>query len=515
MIYFNICQAIVIFLIGLIIFYEVLNIYQQEHYDFSKLVLSFKSLYLKNTTMIILYIIMVFKIYVNIYHIIAILLLGLGAVFARRHYIIKLKYTKRIWRLIVTTFLLIIIPFLIIPKNHNYLLCLLIVLAPFIIYIANVINKPIEMYINKRYYQKAVQKIKEVPDLLTIGITGSFGKTTTKNILESVLSPSYLTLASPKSYNTRLGIVKTVNESLKQHTEIFICEMGAYRKGDIEAICELIVPDISVITDIGPQHLGTFKTIDNVLKTKLEIVKYQSFDKTVVLNGNNEYLRTTVIHNVKDVIYIGLDNNCQYYAKDLDITGGNLKFTIVDGCHNINIETALLGRHNVINILLAYGVIRALTKWNIKISNQEFAQRIKEMLPVEHRLEYCYRDGFHIYDDSYNANLIGVKNAIEVLDMTKTKKAIITPGIVDGGKMLKEINEEIAKDIARVFDEICLIKNASSEYISTYLHTIKQPHHIYKSFQEAYQHLKNIYVDEEISILIANDLPDNFLRRSK
>lgn len=515
MIYLSICETIVIFLIGLIIFYETLNIYQQEHYDFSKLVLSFKSLYLKNITTIILYLILLLKIYINIFHIVAILLLGLMAIGKRHLYIIKLKYTKRVLRLILTSILIMVIPFLIISKHHNYLLLISILLAPFIIYGANIINKPLEKYINYRYCQKATKKLKAIPQLLTIGITGSFGKTTTKNILENILSPSYLTISSPKSYNTLMGVVKTINESLKNHHEIFICEMGAYRIGDIEDICKLIVPDISVITDIGPQHLGTFKTIDNVLKAKLEIVKYQSYDKTIILNGNNEYLKNATIHNVKDVIYIGLDNTCQYYAKDLDVTGGNLKFTIVNGHQNIEIETKLLGRHNVINILLAYGVIQSLVKENVKISNSEFAQRIKEMAPIEHRLEYSYHDGFHIYDDSYNANITGFKNAIEVISLTKTKKVIITPGIVDSGQMLREINEEIAKAMIGVFDEICLIRNASAEYISNYLHTMKQPHYLYKSFQEAYQHLKNIYTNEEISVLIANDLPDNFLRRAK
>ena len=141
-----------------------------------------------------------------------------------------------------------------------------------LVLLGNLIAKPLLTLLNQRYIKEAKEIINANKNLKIIGITGSYGKTSTKNIVTALLEEKYITVMTPKSYNTTLGVVKTIREQIKPYTEVFVCEMGASRLKDIEDICKVVKPDISVITSIGPQHLTTFKSMDNIIKGKYEII---------------------------------------------------------------------------------------------------------------------------------------------------------------------------------------------------------------------------------------------------
>lgn len=140
-------------------------------------------------------------------------------------------------------------------------LCLILVSVNlFLDIVANVINHPMEAGINQHYINDAVRKLKSVPELTVIGVTGSYGKTSVKFYLQTLLQEKYNVLVTPESFNTPMGVVRTIRGSLKPTTEIFVCEMGARHVGDIKEICDMVHPDHGVITSIGPQHLETFLT---------------------------------------------------------------------------------------------------------------------------------------------------------------------------------------------------------------------------------------------------------------
>lgn len=187
-------------------------------------------------------------------------------------YILKLKFTSRMIRLWVTSILFITIIGIISIYINSIIYILIPLYLPIIVFLASLVNLPIEHIINNYYYKLAKQKLQSFDDLVKIGITGSFGKTSTKDILYQIISKKYLTLKTPKSYNTLMGISRTINSDLNKPMELFIVEMGTFRIGEISKLSKFVKPNIAIITQIGPQHLSTLKTEANVLKAKLEIV---------------------------------------------------------------------------------------------------------------------------------------------------------------------------------------------------------------------------------------------------
>lgn len=506
---FNILALVILYILLL---NHSLNIFQQYHYDVKKYIISLPKLYVNNKLMWVIYIVTIFSLLTSPYLTIISLILCLIVIIKPPKHIVKLKITKRIIRLVITYFVFLMF-LMLITFNHYTLFIFFNLLMPWLIICCNYLNYPIEKTINRHYIKQAKNKLCHNKSLIKIAITGSYGKTTTKNIINHILKDDYLTVATPKSYNTLLGITRTINESIKPNSEIFICELGTNHLGEIEEMTEFLNPHIACITAVGPQHLETFKSIDNVLKAKFEITKTMGFNKSLVLNGDNHLIRNKRIITIRDICYIGIDSINDIYAKDIEITKDNLTFTLVDNSNSIKIETKLLGIHNVYNILIAYGVIKALKKYNIAITLDAFSQKIKQLSPIPHRLEYHRIDNVHIYDDSYNSNLNGFKNAIDVMKLTTHPRVIITPGIVDTGKMSEKINNEIADYLVNSFDDIYLINNKMSIYYRQVLDEHKQAYYVFDSFKEAFNHFKNKYKHEEVNLLIENDLPDNFLER--
>ncbi|WP_303744173.1 Mur ligase family protein, partial [uncultured Muribaculum sp.] len=155
-----------------------------------------------------------------------------------------------------------------------------------IIMLSGILLKPVEASINRKYYNEAASILRSMPDLTVIGVTGSYGKTSTKHYLNRILSEKYDVLMTPGSYNTTMGVIRTVREMMKPYNEIFICEMGAKNIGDIKEICDLVHPSIGIVTAVGEQHLESFKTIENVQRTKFELVDSLPENGLAVINDD-------------------------------------------------------------------------------------------------------------------------------------------------------------------------------------------------------------------------------------
>lgn len=512
MLFFELFNLMAMSILYTMLLYHSLNIYQQEHYDSIKYLSTLPRLYTRHKLLYIIYLSSLFSLVLSPYHTIISLILCLIMVIKPPKYVVKLRITKRIIRLTITYVILLVLLFFI-PIRHYVLFISINLVMPLLLVICNFINLPIERLINHKYLNQAKEKLMANRNLIKIAITGSYGKTSTKNIINHILEESYLTTSTPKSYNTLLGITRTINEHIKPNTEIFVCELGTNHIGEIAEMSRFLNPHIACITEVGAQHLETFKTIDNVLKAKFEIIESMGFNKTLILNGDNKLIKNTKVITLRDIYYIGMDDTNNIYAKDINVNKDYLEFTIIDGDETIEIQTKLLGVHNVYNILIAYTVIKALRKYNIIIDKATFIKRIKTLSPISHRLEYKVIDNFHIYDDSYNSNQIGFKNAIEVMKLVNTPKVIITPGIVDNGKMGEIINQDIASKLVGVFDDIYLVKNKITRYYENVLNKANKAYYVFDSFQDAFSFFKSKYKNKEVSLLIENDLPDNFLER--
>jgi len=211
----------------------------------------------------------------------ALIIAAMGLAFSNREKAAKkpLVYTARVKRMIVTSLVLFAAMYGVSVyclttdrKNLAFLVLGLInALAPIIILLSNLINKPMEKGINARYTHEAKKMLAACPELETIGITGSYGKTGVKFYLYTILRAWTDTLVTPESYNTPMGIVKTVRGSLKPIHKIFLCEMGAKWVGDIKELCDIVHPKHGIITALGDQHLESFGSSDNIIKTKYEL----------------------------------------------------------------------------------------------------------------------------------------------------------------------------------------------------------------------------------------------------
>jgi UDP-N-acetylmuramoyl-tripeptide--D-alanyl-D-alanine ligase len=382
-------------------------------------------------------------------------------------------------------------------------LCL--VTAPWLVLFADFLNRPLEKAINNRYINEAKKIINGMPELKVIGVTGSYGKTSVKFYIEKLLSVKYNVLATPENYNTTLGVVRTIRERLRPTHEVFVCEMGARNVGDIREICELVRPKIGVITSIGPQHLESFKTVENVIKTKFELIASLPSDGTAILNMDNEYIAGHGT-NVRTVGY-GTSAG-EYKAENITYSSKGSSFT-VKGCA---FETKLIGRHNVQNVCAAIAAASILG-----IPLEKLVQPVRKLENVPHRLQLLGGGNRLIIDDAYNSNPAGAASALETLSNFDGVRILVTPGMVELGSKQYELNRELGVKAASSCDWAFIVRSK----LNTNAEAIKEGL-LSAGFEESRLTVADA-LNEAVSyadgfdtggrarvILLENDLPDNY-----
>ena len=437
---------------------------------------------------------------------------------------VPLVVTKRMIRLIVTfiivtvlfSFLLIIGVNLLaimfkrsLLANFRYaILCFCPMAVPFLILIAYYVNEPFERAVIAKYVNKCKEKLKASNNLIKIGITGSYGKTTVKEILRVILSEKYKVLATPQSYNTPLGITKTVKR-LTGEEEVFIAEMGARRVGDIKKLTEIVNPDIAIITGVVCQHLETFNKIENIKKTKYEIIENMEQGKAVFSCDNVYTLEMYKTCKIPSVLAgVNVKKKPSVYATDIVTSENGTTFNLHIGETVVECVTSLLGKHNVSNICLASAVADILG-----LSAGEISSAISRLTPIKHRLELIKSNGLTILDDSYNANPEGIKCALEVLKEFKGNKYVVTPGIVELGFMENEKNLEFGKLLSKVASGVILVGRARTLKIREGLLLNNYPTdkiYMVKDLEEAKAKVSELASIGDV-VLFENDLPDKYL----
>lgn len=440
-----------------------------------------------------------------------------------------LVFTKRVWRIYTVTTILAVACFLtaILCTLHKTdiwggyspaqvsvgTLLLITVFSWAVVILAVILLTPVEKSINMKYWKEASAILKSMPDLKVIGITGSYGKTSTKHYLDRILDEQFEVLMTPGSYNTPMGVIRTVREMMKPYHQIFICEMGAKQTGDIKEICDLVHPQIGIITAVGPMHLESFKTMENVQSTKFELADALPADGLAVVNNDFEYCADRPVKNVKCIRYClgqNQDGACAYYADNIRYTpfGTTFKVHAPNG-EEFELQTKLVGACNISNLLGAVVVARYLgMEW------QTIARAVAQIEQVEHRLSIKRTPGgITIIDDAFNSNPSGSKMALEVLSgFTEGKRIIVTPGMIELGSRQEELNEEFGKNIAKCVDIAVVVGEYNRDSI---LKGIRkegmQDENLYavSSFNEAQKLLEGLLKSGD-TVLYENDLPDSF-----
>lgn len=428
-----------------------------------------------------------------------------------------LVITARVKRLIVTCLILFLIPSLIYVTNSEFLYVSILTLGIFtvfnfcVIYLAKVCNTPVEKMVYLKFYHQAQRKLKEMKHLKVVGITGSYGKTSSKNILASILNVRYLARPTPRNLNTEYGLMITINNHLDKFDEVFIAEMGAYKRGEIQTLCDMVHPQYGILTKIGTAHLESFGSQENIQKTKFELIESLPQDGIAVLNMDDDLQTSYELKNKVEVVWIGIHHqNADVVAKNIECSNKGSKFDIqFKGDKKLYpFETKLLGNNNIYNILASVALGR---KFGMKI--EELQQGVRKVKSIEHRLELKNLGNMYMIDDAYNSNPVGAKGALDVLSMMPGTRVVVTPGMIELGSKQDEYNEEFGRQIAEVADYVILIGEKITKPIYKGLmdQGYKKDHiYILNDVTKAYPLIESLKKKKDIYALFENDLPDNY-----
>ncbi len=376
-----------------------------------------------------------------------------------------------------------------------------------LIALAAVCAQPIEKHINRQFVDDAKKRLESNPNLIRIGITGSYGKTSTKFLLRDILSVKYNVLATPSSFNTTMGVTRVIREQLTPAHQVFIAEMGARHVGDIRELVDLVHPGIGILTSVGPQHLDTFGTIERIKNTKYELIDGLPQNGTAILARDGA---------ICEELYARCPLANKYMPGDLvrasDMEWGpfGTRFTLEDvkTGERARCETRLLGEHSIANLLLCCTAARVLG-----MTLPEIAQGVARCQPVEHRLELISGGaGVTIIDDAFNANPVGAQAALRVLKNFPGRRIVITPGMVELGGEEAAFNRSFGEQMAESVDVAILVGKKHTQPIVDGLLAKGFPQekiHVVSSLDESTKVLHAMMRAGDV-VLYENDLPDNY-----
>ena len=381
-----------------------------------------------------------------------------------------------------------------------FIIPVLLIILPLIIGIVLTCITPIDTLLKGRKINTA-KKIISTSEALTIGIAGSYGKTSTKEILATILSQKFEIIKTPENTNTDIGIAGFIMKNRKKFKPetIFIVEMGAYKKGEIESTCKMVHPTHSILTGINESHLERFGNLDNTIQAKFEL-PVNTTDLTI-LNFDDENIKNNHTH-FPIIKHVGIRRqNVQHVRARASFTGLEFEW------ENTVYKTGLLAEHNITLILLCLEIAQ-----HLGLSADEISRGVEKLQPIEHRLQPIYNThtDIMVIDDSYNGNLNGIKSGLEVLNRATGRKVVLTPGLVELGFKVGDIHAEIADLYTKHADLVLLIKNKITDHIVKRFKENAFTHYkIYKTTQEAHDDLKNV-LQRGDTIIFQNDLTDNY-----
>ncbi len=450
-----------------------------------------------------------------IHPIIAVVLILLSIKELRTKYKKPLVFTSRAIRLYTASWFIVLLSVVTVGFiTHFYVKDLLVTLlfcvalSWVIIMVANVLMSPIERLINQRFYNEAKEILAEMPHLRIIGVTGSYGKTSTKHYLYRILSEKYNVIMTPGSYNTPMGVIRTIREMMKPYHEVFIVEMGAKQLGDIKEICDLVCPTIGIVTAVGEQHLESFKSIENVQRTKFELIDALPSDGLGVINNDFTYIANRPVNNVTVKRYAVAPGN-DYHIEDVEYGVVETRFAVVGEGRRIELTTKLIGECNLSNLMAS--VIVAIY---LEVPEKSIRYGVSQIEQVEHRLNMKRTPGgLSIIDDAFNSNPDGARMALDVLSRVTTgKRIVITPGMIELGEKQVEYNQRFGKQMAGAADYVMVVGEYNRDAILAGLAEGGMPEeHIFvaDSFTTAQARLIQIARAGDV-VLYENDLPDMF-----
>jgi len=358
----------------------------------------------------------------------------------------------------------------------------------------------------KWYINKATEKINKNEHLTVVGVTGSYGKTSVKNYLSEILSSKYETIKTPENINTPIGVSQHVLKAGFTNKDIYIVEMGAYRSGEIKEICDIVNPEIGILTGINEEHLSLFGDIETIQKTKYELLRAIPEDGLVVTNSDNKYCTEYLDELNANIKTFGIQNEdeANFLIKNIESDKDQLKFTGILEGEQVNFSASVIGGHNAENIAAAVLVAKFL-----QISIKQIKEKCLTLETPDRRLSIRNYGRAVIIDDSYNSNPKGFKAALNVLSSYSSDKKhiVITRGMLELGAESFDKHKQIGEEISFYADELVIISKDAEQplkagILDKYRTNIKTIYDI----DDLLTYIRSLY-DTNSVILIENRLP--------
>ncbi|MDY2880704.1 MAG: Mur ligase family protein [Candidatus Borkfalkiaceae bacterium] len=363
---------------------------------------------------------------------------------------------------------------------------------------------PYDRLLRRRAIAACTEKIAGFHGLIRIGITGSCGKTSVKNYLAKMLSEKYEVLATPKSFNTPLGICRTA-EKLDGSQDVFLVEMGARRRGDIAELCRITKPQIAVMTAVVGQHLETFRTVEEIRRTKYELIESVGEKGYAVFSADSPLLAPLFRKAPCEKISVGFrGDKSGVRAENYRQRNEGSEFDLYLRGKPYRVRNALIGRHNATDVCLAAAVALRLG-----VAEENIVRAACSLKPVEHRMAVSVTAaGVTVIDDGYNANAEGIASGAECLDRFEGKKIVVTPGVTELGRYRREYNEKVGEVLASHADLVVAVgrngrpieKGADGKCAVRRVRTLARAKEV----------LKETGIGKGDVVLFLSDLPDAF-----
>ncbi|MCR9193107.1 MAG: Mur ligase family protein [Hyphomonas sp.] len=398
---------------------------------------------------------------------------------------------------------------------HPYSVFIILQAVPLWIMLANRLLRPFQEKVNQGFIDQAVDKLKRF-EPVTIGITGSFGKTTTKHIFAEVLESAGPVFYSPGSINTVLGLTRNIREKLQRGHKYFIAEMGAYGIGSIKRLCDFADPGYGIVTAIGNAHTERFGDIATIAKAKSELIEH-----VCARGGMAVYPHEILEHKpfadlqsqYPDLIRtVGETEAADFQIIHAELEDSNWSIALQNNRTPneppITYTLPLLGDHNILNSALAV----AMTYLISPVTATRIPAFSKDVEQVQHRLQKVEAPGQPlVLDDAYNSNEVGFKNAVTVLNKLAKQRGgkaiLVTPGVAEMGLEHDRVHGRLGEHASTLCDTIIAVNPDRIDAFTAALDTSKVAYHARNSFAEARKLVSEISNENDV-VLYENDLPD-------
>ncbi len=305
--------------------------------------------------------------------------------------------------------------------------------------------------------ESATKKIQSHKNLLVIGITGSYGKSTTKEFVSQILQRKFRLLKTKGTNNTPIGIASTILSGLKNNTQVFVAEMGAYKKGEIKQLCSIAHPKIGILTAVSDQHLSLFGSLENTMQAKYELIESLPKNGLALFNGNNENAYTLYQQTKKDkVLYLAQDKTstkkANITAKHIVIKKDGVSFDVTLKRKTLHFEAPVIGAHNVEDILPGIYLGN-----HLGMTDKELIQAVALLQTLPKTMtKQELSNGAVAIDDTFNASPHAVSAALTYIKVYKQRRILVLQPMIELGKRAKDEHYRIAKEVGKICDEVFL-----------------------------------------------------------